>query len=299
MSQSVVSAHLGNTNAKCANRRSRCFILTIFNDSVKHFKNAIYECWCDDTCKDGRPHKHHVIYFKNQVSFSTIKKIYPTAHIECVRSVYDAINYIKSNKNGRKHNIEEIGNEPKDMRFKTVKEIKECDNPDELDWKQYNVWKKIQDEKSNDIDIDDWYKDIDIYYIHGPSGVGKSLKAKEIAKDYTCILPKKVNIVKYENGFYNGVGSDAKIAIYDDFRDSHMKASEFVNFIDYNKHTMNIKGGQKTNEYQLIIITSVQSPDDIYKNMVGEPRKQWMRRMNVIDMTPQFINVNDLDIDDW
>lgn len=96
----------------------------------------------------------------------------------------------------------------------------------------------------------------------------------------------KVNIVKYVNSFWQGVGN-AKIAIYDDFRDSHMHPSEFINFIDYNKHTINIKGGEKQNEYSLIIITSVQDPHYIYMGMKDdEPRRQWLRRMTIVDMNP-------------
>ena len=47
---------------------------------------------------------------------------------------------------------------------------------------------------------------------------------------------------------------------------------------------MNIKGGQQINNYELIIITSVQPITELYKNMSDEPRKQWLRRVKVIDM---------------
>ena len=53
---------------------------------------------------------------------------------------------------------------------------------------------------------------------------------------------------------------DSPIALYDDFRDSHMKPSEFINFIDYNVHGLNIKNGEIQNNYKYIIITSVQDP---------------------------------------
>ena len=71
-----------------------------------------------------------------------------------------------------------------------------------------------------------------------------------------------------------------------------MKASEFINFIDYNKHIMNIKGGSKQNNYELIILTSVQKLEDIYRNMTGEPRLQWERRVEIINM---FEDENDID----
>lgn len=260
--------------------RSRCYLLTIFDDDIKHFKNAAYECWCDDTCKDGKPHKHHCIYFKNAISFNTIKKTYPTAHIEAARSIYDAIHYVKDNKNGRKTNIEEIGTEPNDTRYKTVKELKDVQNPDELDWKQYNTWQRIHD--NDEIDIEDMTKEVACYYISGPSGVGKTERAKQIIREHKEKYGTKVSMVKYQNGFWLNVGSNRNIALYDDFRDSHMPASEFINFIDYNKHPMNMKGTSCTNDYKLIIITSVQPLERIYSNLYGEPRQQWIRRITEI-----------------
>ena len=63
-----------------------------------------------------------------------------------------------------------------------------------------------------------------------------------------------------------------------------MRASEFINFIDYNIHPMNKKGGSVQNRFSTIIITSIQSPESIYTNMDGEPRKQWMRRIETVQM---------------
>ena len=81
---------------------------------------------------------------------------------------------------------------------------------------------------------------------------------------------------------------------HSDFRDSHMSASEFINFIDYNKHYMNVKGGSVMNDYVLIIITSVQPIESIYANMPDEPRKQWIRRITNIVIED---NDDEIDID--
>lgn len=93
-----------------------------------------------------------------------------------------------------------------------------------------------------------------------------------------------VSIAKYANGYWNNVNPNIKIMIYDDFRDSHLPASEFINLIDYNKHPMNIKGGSVINNYELIIITSVIDLDCIYSNLDDEPKQQWMRRIDWIKL---------------
>ena len=151
----------------------------------------------------------------------------------------------------------------------------------ELPIQYQRIVQSINAEEDDSIDIDDLHKDIKVWYIWGPSGIGKTQKAIQLAKENGY---KKVHIIKYENGFYSGVGSGEGCAIYDDFRDSHMRASEFINLIDYNIHTMNIKGSYKQNRFKHIIITSIQSPIHIYPNMDDEPRQQWLRRMELIDM---------------
>lgn len=283
MTHSIDSLHSGNTSTECrpVRIRSRVWFITSFNDELKHFDNAKYECWCDDLTEDNKYHFHQVIVFDNQIAFNTIKKSYPTAHIQKPKiDVYKCIEYIKENKNGKKTNFNEIGEEPKNTRFQTVKELKDCKEPDLLDWKQYNTYMKIHE--NDEIDIDEMYKEVVVYYISGPSGAGKTERAKQIIRENKEKYGSKVSIVKYEGNFWHGVGSNRNIALYDDFRDSHMKPSEFINFIDYNKHYMNVKGGNCINDYKLIIITSVQPLDEIYRNVSEEPRKQWIRRITEI-----------------
>lgn len=238
----------------------------------------------------GKEHIHLYTHFNKPYHIS--KKIMALhIHIDiCKGTPQQNISYVK--KDG--DIIEEYGTPPQ-QGGRTVKDLKELDNPDELPANYYNIWKNIKTEQANDIDIEDLKKDVEVYYIDGPSGIGKTEKAKEIIRNNKEKYGTKINMVKYENNFWLGVGS-AKIALYDDFRDSHLKASEFINFIDYNKHLLNIKGGCKMNEYNLIIITSVQELEYIYNNMAEEPKKQWMRRINHISLNNNDI-VEDLDID--
>ena len=94
---------------------------------------------------------------------------------------------------------------------------------------------------------------------------------------YKELTGKEMTEKEFENGFY------------DEFRDSHMKASEFINLIDYNKHIMNIKGSQVMNNYKLIIITSLFHPKKIYNNMTEEAREQWLRRIKIINTSTSDI----------
>ena len=260
-------------------------MLTDFDESEKENKipKTLYDLRCDDTTKEGRWHAHILLYFKNAVSFNTIKKAFPNAHIEKAKDVYDAIGYIKNNQNGRKSIYYEQGTEPKNTRFATVGELKEIKNVDEIPWNCFKTWQALHE--AEEIDVEEWHKDVEVFYIFGPSGVGKTECAKELIRMNKDKYGTKLSLVKFDGNFWHGVKNDGVIAVYDDFRDSHMKPSEFINFIDYNIQLMNIKGGTVKNNYKLIIISSVQPINEIYRNITGEPREQWMRRIKTIDLT--------------
>ena len=62
-----------------------------------------------------------------------------------------------------------------------------------------------------------------------------------------------------------------KTAYYDDWRDDVMPYTEFFKLIDYKTKPINVKGSHALNDFQVIFITTVQSPDEIYSD-VGEFR---------------------------
>ena len=230
----------------------------------------------------GHEHIHVYIQLKTPSKLS-IKKL-EGAHIEaCKGSPEQNIKYIK--KEGAEI-IFEIG-EPKlkknSTSFPTIAEVKEMTKEERsnLPLQYFNAVKEIELEENNDIDVDEYFKeDIEVFYLWGKSGIGKTREAIKLIKEKGF---QKFNEVKYANGFWIGTGN-SQACLYDDFRDSHMKASEFINFIDYNVHNLNTKYGYIKNKYKLIIITSIQDPMDIYHNMKDEEREQWIRRLNIINI---------------
>lgn len=282
-----MTADVKNTNIW----RARAFLFTINEidkyDTLKEIISSLKSCDYYISCLEKAPttgHEHIHMYVHFTSSYRLSKKILELGvHIDiCKGSPKQNIDYIKKDGNI----LDEFGECPRQGKSHTVGELKEIKNPNELDYKEYNTWVKIQSRMNNIIKIDDIFKNVKVYYIYGPSGIGKSKKAFEIAKENGY---DEITMVSYEGGYWNGVNSDCKVAIYDEFRDSCMKPSEFIKFIDYNKHHLNIKGASELNNYELIIITSVQNPKLIYPNIGDEPREQWLRRMEIIDMNPKPI----------
>lgn len=269
----------GNTKPSL---RSRSFQLTLneidkydeVTGYLKGLKTLQYLISCKETAPStGHEHIHIYAHFRESRNIS-IKKCCG-AHVEiCRGSPKQNIEYIMKDGNI----IEEWGDVPHQGTSHTVKDLKELQQPDTLDWREYNTWLKIKNQPQK-IKKSEWNKDVKIIYIYGESGIGKSTKAQELADD-------EFEEVKFSNGFWNGIVDGCGCCIYDDWRDSHMPASEFINFIDYRVHNMNVKGGNVKNKYTKVIITTIQSPYEIYKNCSNEFREQWLRRMEIISMLP-------------
>lgn len=228
----------------------------------------------------GHKHAHIYAQFVNARRLS-IKKL-AGAHVEkCFGSPQQNVDYVK--KGG------DIVAEEGELRKKgghTIAEVKKMSAAEraELPVQLYNIVSKIAAEEAKEISVEDYYKEREVYYIYGESGAGKTREAIKMLKERGI---KTFNEIKCVNGFWHGVTESDGAALYDDFRYSHMSASEFINFIDYNRHTFNVKGGTVRNNYKLILITSIQRPDELYPALTekdAEPMKQWMRRLKKIEI---------------
>lgn len=273
--------------------KARKFYLTFWHevDIIEH-QGLVYGCQCFDKCTEehgGKFHGHAFLYFNNPIRFSTIKKWYGNdCHNEKPMSNSECINYIMNPEHehgATKYNRIEIGEPPNDngMHFNAKKalEMKDSEVLD-LHPRDAAMVLNLKDKfKCDDIDIADIPKTVKVYYIYGPSGTGKTTKAFEILKNHGA---GKISMGKFDGHFWAGIKNHkTKLLLIDDFRDSQMSAAEFINLIDYNKHTMRILNGNEINDYEVIVITSIQNPKHIYPNMRDkEPKIQWLRRMEII-----------------
>lgn len=243
------------------------------------------------SCKEKAPstgHEHIHIYaqFNKQsdISFSKCEG----AHIEkCYGTPEENKKYIEKDGNI----IDEWGELGSNVntQFPTIAEVKKMSDEemDQCPLQYFNQIQKIKTERANNMKVDDLAKVVKVYYLWGPSGCGKTSFAKLAIKK----LNMEFNQVKYENTFWSGLNENCKVALYDDWRDGDMRPNEFIKFIDYNRHSMNIKYGQVRNNYEYIFITSIQDPDKIYwesskKN--EEQIRQWIRRMEIIHIPEKY-----------
>lgn len=168
---------------------------------------------------------------------------------------------------------------------------------------KYNIYHNWKDMILYDNEDENKYlsKNVKIYYIFGPVNVNKLEKVNEIIRLYKEKYGTIVNYINYDdgywngrafhNGFYSGVGFRSKIAIYKDFYEYDMYVNRFKELIDNSRRPMKVKHGWKRNDYELIIITSVQNPKDIYKEYPEEDRRRILESITeVIDLTQKEDN---------
>lgn len=282
-------------NEKRRQTRARAFQLTLNEvdkyDALKEYISNIpslrYMISCQEIAPStGHAHIHLYCQFNSPYSLS-IKKC-QGAHIEkCFGTPEQNKAYIE--KDG--HILDEIGElgTNKDTKFPTIAEVKMMtdEEMEKCPLQYYNQIRKIKDERNNNMKVEDLGKVVQVYYLWGRSGCGKTSYAKLAIKK----LGKPFNQVKFENTFWSGLNEDCEVALYDDWRDSDMKPNEFIKFIDYNRHMMNVKYGQVRNNYKYIFITSIQDPQKIYwesskKN--EEQVRQWVRRMKIINIEEEY-----------
>lgn len=264
-----------------ATRSAKCFQLTQNDfekagDLLQYLRglNPNYLVACKENAPTtGHLHMHCYVQFPNARRLS-LKKLLG-AHCEKTCGSTEAnIEYIK--KKGATVIAEE--GTPRLNHVPTIGEAKQLAPAQlaTLPLNYYNIVAKIQAEQAKEIDPADYHKEVEVFWIWGESGAGKT----RYAVNEMLARKVKFNEIKFDGHFWHGVSETCSACLYDDWRDNHMKPTELINFIDYNRHVMNVKGGSVRNNYSLIFITSLQSPDSIYQNAPEESKKQWLRRIS-------------------
>lgn len=269
--------------AKSAQKLSKCnsaFQLTINEENVVgdvlNYIRSLKPNYLI-ACKEVAPTTGH-IHFHAYVQFPRSKRLCLKkllgAHVEsCKGSPQQNIDYIK-----KEGNIICEEGEVKKKGGKSIEDVKKMARTDreKLPIQLFNIVNKINSEEDKNIKGTEYFKEVEVHWYYGESGSGKSRRAvKEIGDEL-------FNEVKFDGSFWHGVTENCSIALYDDWRDSHMKPTELINFIDYHRHIMNVKGGSVRNNYKKIYITTLQNPEEIYKNTPEETKKQWLRRIKEI-----------------
>lgn len=269
-------------------KKSKNFLITLnqvdnFNivrDYLLHFKTFNYGIATKEKAPTtGHEHIHIYCQFENTIHLNPEKMC--RAHIDrCFGSAQQNINYIKKKNDPEKRGtiIWEEGT-PRLKGGASISDVKSMSKTDRenLPFAYYKAVEHLNASECVHISLDEAFKTVDVRFIFGKSGLGKTTQALQWVKELGY---ETYDAVCYMNGFWNGVTEVSEVAIYDDFRDSDLPAVEFIKFIDYTVKILNIKGSYVKNRYTHIFITSIQDPSSMFGKEF-EDAKQWLRRMKI------------------
>lgn len=240
---------------------------------------------------DGPKLEHYHIYAQYTSTHTFHSADFDYAHIKKISSAIATVKYIKcEDKKHIKKGIQcdiylEEGEQPHQGR-KTLSELMKLSNEERKQLPPCQLLSLIKCEsiiKESEM-IDKWLEvqNLTVEWHTGEPGTGKTYYAKQEGKKYR-LKNLDVCVIEYDkNGFAHKLGNDtAQLLILNEFRDSCMKFTDFLE-ITSNEHQYNSKhGGFYMPNLQKIIITSIQKPNEIYKN-IHENRQQIYRRITKI-----------------
>lgn len=295
----IVTPGLDNTSTKPVRRR--VFLLTVNEKSLEHYddikeyleklKGFIYMLVVEHIGQENK-HYHITVQYENPKSLS-IKKLYGS-HINPMKfgSIQKMVSYCKCE--DKKHKNEGItykliyeNGEPKlNGGFKSVRDIIEADKDDLIDINPhlYRICKEIRNDYKEEEDFDkvldeidnDKLRSINVYYVYGKPGEGKTYGAYKEALKIENHNKQNIGRCSIKNGFCKFIRPNASTLIIGEFRPSQIEASEFLEMTDKYGHTCYIKGGHQWIRPNNIFICSVKHPTEIYKD---ENNKQFIRRI--------------------
>lgn len=257
-------------------QQSKHWVLTVNNPEPHHERlfrdlDCTYAVFGREKGESGTPHLQAYVIFKNRKTFTSVKKIFSTAHIERARGTpQEASDYCK--KDG---DFEEFGEIPPDggsMEKRRWEEVKEKAKAGDLDGipadiyvRYYNTLKKI---KADHQVVPPAQDTLDFHWYYGESGAGKSSTAR---KENPGAYIKNCN--KWWDGY-----TDQQCAIIEDVgkKDAEWIGDFLKRWCDHHPFSAETKGATICIRPPRIICTSNYSLDQLFghDSNILEPLKR-------------------------
>ena len=271
---------------------------TIIKKVVEKSPTIGYICMADEIGKEMTPHTHVYLHFNSRVRWSTIKKLFPQAHIEVAHGTAESnLEYIK--KTGRWENTEKAetrieGSFEEWGTFPLQKGIK----PD-----MEELYQMVKNGYSNSeilainndyiLHIDkidklrltllmDKYKnerrlDLKVIYVSGSTGAGKT---RDILDEYGDANVFRVNDYKNPFDSYNC----QSVIVFDEYR-SQFPIADMLQYCDVYAIELKARYANRYACYHTVYIVSNLSLEEQYKNVQVESPESWkafLRRIHEV-----------------
>lgn len=253
--------------------RSRNYVFTLNNWTEEHKSMLAMLCKGSDSIRclfygeevgnSGTPHLQGFICYKAMKSHRQVVKQLPGAHVEPMNgTIEQSVVYCEKGGKTTLHGILPMSNTAKGKkekeRWDRIKTLAKSGKLDEIESdvyiRHYNVLKRIAADHapapaSIDNLINEWY--------HGPSGTGKSRKART---DYPDAY------IKLNNKWWDGYNGEDTVIIEDIDKYDVALGGHLKRWSDHYPFPAEFKGGVKKIRPKKIIITSNYHPSEIWED---------------------------------
>jgi len=278
---------------KCSsNTRSRTYFFTINNVNEEtelafSTQECVYQIYQIEEGESGTIHLQGVVYYANARAFNSIKKEYPSAHIEVCKDIHKSIQYC-SKEDTRIRGPYEYGTRPEQGKRGDLTRIKNQIMTGELtvyDIRQanpeiYHQYGRTLEAIETDFMNSRLRTEMTIgVWIWGKTGVGKSEMAADIAKDYSSIYYHQVK----DKGWWCSYKQQECVVI-NDFRGA-IEYDDLLNLTDWTPYHVSRRGKEPVSFIsKIIIITSSLSPEEVYwRRMASDSIEQIQRRFLILE----------------
>lgn len=277
---------------------------TAIKEKLSAIKPLVYYCMADEVgAKEQTPHMHIFIVCTSPLRFSTIKRIFPEAHIEQARGSCEANrNYIS--KEGEKYadksqtsvegTFEEWGEMPierqgarsdLDLLYTLVKDGKSNfeileENSDYL-LRLADIERVRQTVKAEEFRTT--FRNMEVTYLWGKTGTGKTRYVME-REGYAAVY----RVTEYDHPFDGYAGQET--LVLDEYR-SQLKISELLNLLDGYPLELRCRYSNKTACFTTVYIISNFALSAQYPMLKHEQPDTWqalLRRIHhIIEYKPK------------
>ena len=146
---------------------------------------------------------------------------------------------------------------------------------------KYTKWCKNLWERYNPLKILD-VKPLKTIWIYGPSGIGKSFLTNKLLKKWgyknNDIAFKKASSETNPKLWFNLDDENKKVLWIEEVRLNFPHYNDMIQFIDKRDY-LPVKGSMIKNTYDLLIVNSLLSPEEVYCNIPNNNRIEILRRL--------------------
>ena len=275
----------------------------ITHDTIKErlsqIENLEYWCMCDEIGEKGTYHIHTYLTRPSAIRFSTIKKLFPEAHLEMAKGTSQQNrDYIRKEGKWEKdkkketnlpETFEEMGECPIERQgartdLADLYDMIKCGmyNLDILEEQPHYMLNLDKIERARQIVREGQYKNtfrkLEVTYIFGKSGAGKTRGVMEMYG-----YDKVYRVTDYDKHPWDGYdGQD--VVVFEEFRSS-FKVQEMLNYLDGYPLQLPCRYNNKTACFtKVYIITNIRLEDQ-YKAVQTEYPETWeafLRRIHKV-----------------